>query len=75
MHYRAGSGREQDSATQRWPASQLETGKELKRNRHLGRSSPVWAAEQGQAGIQAEMELPVGTMSPEEISPAVPSGR
>lgn len=53
----------------------METGKELKRNRHLVRSSPIWTAEQGQAGMQAEIKLAVGTVSPKEISPAIPSRR
>lgn len=47
MHYRDGSGREQDSTTQGWLESQVEIGKELKRE---GGQSP---AEQGQSGIQA----------------------
>lgn len=50
-------------------------GQRLKRNRHLGRSSPIWPAEQGQTRIQAGMELVVGVVSPKEISPSISSGR
>lgn len=75
MHYRACSGREQDSTTQGWLESQVEIGKELKRNRHLVRSSLIWTAELGQVGIQAEVKLAVGTVSPKEISPGIPSRR
>lgn len=74
MHYRADSGREQDRATQRWPENQVEASRELKRNRHVVKSSPIHPIEQGQAGIQAEVELPVRTVSPKGISPVIPSG-
>lgn len=75
MHYRAGSGEEQECTTQGWLESQVEIGEELKRNRHLVRSSPIWTGEQGLAGIQAEIKLTVGTVSSKEISPAIPSRR
>lgn len=44
MHFWAGSGREQDRTTQRWPVSQEKTRIRLKRNRHLARSSSIWPA-------------------------------
>lgn len=59
---------------QGWLESQVEIGKQLKRNRHLVRSSPIWTAELGQVGIQAEIKLAVGTVSPKETS-AIPSRR
>lgn len=73
MHYRAGSGREQECTTQGSLETKVEIGKKVKRNRHLVMSSPIWIGVEGQAGIQIEIKLSIGTVSSKEISPAIPS--